>query len=83
MKKARVTARYFFANFAHDGEYPLAEAIVAEARKLRRGRLLDSGLCPNGAPPIIARYHYSQLAAHEGPLSRCEINPKWVIMGYF
>ena len=32
---------------------------------------------------IIVRNHYSQLASHEGPLSRCEINPSWAIMGYF
>ena len=44
-------------NFAHDGEHSLAEAKeyytrLAEAAR-RRGRLLDSGLCPNGAPPYI------------------------------
>ena len=43
------------------------------------------GLCgPNlkKAHIIIARNHYSQLASHEGPLSRCEINPSWAIMGH-
>ena len=32
---------FIFANFARGGEYTHS----------RRGRLLDSGLCPNGAPP--------------------------------
>ena len=33
---------------------------------------------------IIARNHYSQLASHEGPLSRCEINPSsWAIMVHY
>ena len=30
---------------------------------------------------IIAGNHFSQLASHEGPLSRCEVNPRWAIMG--
>ena len=31
---------------------------------------------------IIARNHYSQLASQKGALSRCELNPKWAIMGH-
>ena len=31
---------------------------------------------------IIARNHYSQLASHEGRLSRCALNLSWAIMGH-
>jgi len=31
---------------------------------------------------IVARNHYSQIASHEGALSRGELNLSWAIMGH-
>ena len=31
---------------------------------------------------IIARNHYSQIASHEGAISRCKPNLSWAIMGH-
>ena len=31
---------------------------------------------------FVARNRYSQIASHEGAISRCEINLSWAIMGH-